>query len=196
MLFTKWILPEGNPKNSALIRREYGVPAMVADILAARGLSAAATSELLEEEIGLEDPFLLPDMQEKHIRMDISGGDFSVPIPYTHLHNLLSNLMQNAVKYNVEGGSVWVRLETDDRHLYLSVKDTGIGIPPEMKARVFERFFRVDKGRSRNVGGTGLGLAIVKHLANLYTGSVQLDSELGKGSLFRVTLIYPKEGKK
>ena len=109
---------------------------------------------------------------------------------------LLSNLMQNAVKYNVEGGSVWVRLETDDRHLYLSVKDTGIGIPPEMKARVFERFFRVDKGRSRNVGGTGLGLAIVKHLANLYTGSVQLDSELGKGSLFRVTLIYPKEGKK
>ena len=139
---------------------------------------------------------LLPDMQEKHIRMDISGGDFSVPIPYTHLHNLLSNLMQNAVKYNVEGGSVWVRLETDDRHLYLSVKDTGIGIPPEMKARVFERFFRVDKGRSRNVGGTGLGLAIVKHLANLYTGSVQLDSELGKGSLFRVTLIYPKEGKK
>ena len=139
---------------------------------------------------------LLPDMQEKHIRMDISGGDFSVPIPYTHLHNLLSNLMQNAVKYNVEGGSVWVRLETDDRHLYLSVKDTGIGIPPEMKARVFERFFRVDKGRSRNVGGTGLGLAIVKHLANLYNGSVQLDSELGKGSLFRVTLIYPKEGKK
>lgn len=101
---------------------------------------------------------LLPDMQEKHIRMDISGGDFSVPIPYTHLHNLLSNLMQNAVKYNVEGGSVWVRLETDDRHLYLSVKDTGIGIPPEMKARVFERFFRVDKGRSRNVGGTGWGL--------------------------------------
>ena len=99
--------------------------------------------------------------------------------------------MQNAVKYNVEGGSVWVRMETDDRHLYFSVKDTGIGIPPEMKSRVFERFFRVDKGRSRTIGGTGLGLAIVKHLANLYNGSVQLDSELGKGSLFRVTLTYP-----
>ena len=70
MLFTKWILPEGNPKNSALIRREYGVPAMVADILAARGLSAAATSELLEEEIGLEDPFLLPDMQEAVKRIE------------------------------------------------------------------------------------------------------------------------------
>ena len=134
---------------------------------------------------------LLPDMQEKHIQMDVSGGDFTVPISYSHLHNLFSNLMQNAVKYNVEGGSVWVRMETDDRHLYFSVKDTGIGIPPEMKSRVFERFFRVDKGRSRTIGGTGLGLAIVKHLANLYNGSVQLDSELGKGSLFRVTLTYP-----
>lgn len=134
---------------------------------------------------------LLPDMQEKHIQMDVSGGDFTVPISYSHLYNLFSNLMQNAVKYNVEGGSVWVRMETDDRHLYFSVKDTGIGIPPEMKSRVFERFFRVDKGRSRTIGGTGLGLAIVKHLANLYNGSVQLDSELGKGSLFRVTLTYP-----
>ncbi len=137
---------------------------------------------------------LLPAMQEKDIHLDISGGDFSVPLPYSHLHNLLSNLIQNAVKYNVPGGFVWVRIETDDRHLYLSVKDTGIGIPPEMKSRVFERFFRVDKGRSRNIGGTGLGLSIVKHLATLYNGSVQLDSEPGKGSLFRVTLPAPAPG--
>ncbi len=135
---------------------------------------------------------LLPVMQEKNIHMNLSGGDFSIPLPYSHLHNLLSNLMQNAVKYNVEGGSVWVRIETDDRHLYLSVKDTGIGIPPEMKSRVFERFFRVDKGRSRNIGGTGLGLAIVKHLVNLYNGTIQLDSEPGKGSLFRISLTYPR----
>lgn len=136
---------------------------------------------------------LLPSMQEKNIKMSISGGDFNISLPYTHLHNLLSNLMQNAVKYNVENGSVWVRIETDDRHLYLSVKDTGIGIPPDMRSRVFERFFRVDKGRSRNVGGTGLGLSIVKHLVNLYNGSIQLDSELGKGSLFHVSLTYPPE---
>ena len=136
---------------------------------------------------------LLPAMQEKNIRMSISGGDFSIALPYSHLHNLLSNLMQNAVKYNVENGSVWVRIETDDRHLYLSVKDTGIGIPPEMKSRVFERFFRVDKSRSRNVGGTGLGLAIVKHLVNLYSGNIRLESELGKGSLFHITLTYPPQ---
>ena len=61
-----------------------------------------------------------------------------------------------------------------------------------MKSRVFERFFRVDKGRSRNIGGTGLGLAIVKHLVNLYNGTIQLDSEPGKGSLFRISLAYPR----
>ena len=99
--------------------------------------------------------------------------------------------MQNAVKYNVEGGSVWVRLETDDRHLYLSVKDTGIGIPPEMKARVFERFFRVDKGRSRNVGGTGLGLAIVKALCEKMGG--QVEASLSDGVLTFTTRwkVYP-----
>lgn len=134
---------------------------------------------------------LTPDMNERHIKMEISGGNFQVAIPYSHLYNLLANLMQNAVKYNVENGSVWVRIETDGRHLRIGVRDTGIGIPDEMKTRVFERFFRVDKGRSRGVGGTGLGLSIVKHLVTLYHGSVNLESTLGKGSFFQLTLQLP-----
>ena len=135
---------------------------------------------------------LTPAMQDKGIRMEISGGNFFVAMPYSHLHSLLANLMQNAVKYNVEGGEVWVRIETDGTQLNIGVRDTGIGIPPEMKSRVFERFFRVDKGRSRNVGGTGLGLSIVKHLVTLYHGTIALDSTPGKGSFFKLTLRCPR----
>lgn len=129
-------------------------------------------------------------MMEKNIAMEISGGNFSIPMVYDHMHNLFGNLMQNAVKYNVENGKVWVRAEIDDKYLYLTVKDTGIGIPAEMKTRVFERFFRVDKGRSRSVGGTGLGLAIVKHIVTLYDGTIQLDSVLGEGTTIKAKLKY------
>lgn len=131
-------------------------------------------------------------MKEKNIRMEISGGDFSVPVVYEHMHNFFGNLMQNAVKYNVEGGKVWVRAETDGRYLYAIVKDTGIGIPDDMKTRVFERFFRVDKGRSRSIGGTGLGLSIVKHIVTLYDGAIHLDSELGHGTTIAAKLDYHK----
>ena len=136
---------------------------------------------------------LAPQMQERNITMEISGGNFSIPIVASHMHNLFGNLMQNAVKYNVEGGKVWVRVETDGKYLYLTVKDTGIGIPAELKSRVFERFFRVDKGRSRSVGGTGLGLSIVKHIVTLYDGTIQLDSELGVGTTIQIKLKYLKK---
>lgn len=137
---------------------------------------------------------LEPDMRAKGIKMEISGGNFQIAIPYSHLYNLLANLMQNAVKYNVENGSVWVRIETDGYILRIGVRDTGIGIPEEMKSRVFERFFRVDKGRSRGIGGTGLGLSIVKHLVSLYHGTLNLESTLGKGSFFELTLQLPNTG--
>ena len=110
------------------------------------------------------------------------------------MHNLFGNLIQNAVKYNVENGSVFVRVERDDKYMYLTVKDTGIGIPQEMQQRVFERFFRVDKGRSRSVGGTGLGLAIVKHIVSLYDGTVTLESTLGKGTTVTAKLKMERIG--
>jgi signal transduction histidine kinase len=102
----------------------------------------------------------------------------------------LVNLMQNAVKFNRPGGEVRVKaVNTDGGRVRISVSDTGIGIPAEDLPRIFERFYRVDKARSREVGGTGLGLSIVKHIAERMNGRVSVESELGKGSTF--TLEFP-----
>ncbi len=104
------------------------------------------------------------------------------------LSEAVENLIDNAVKYTPEGGKVSVSVSThDDRH-EIAVSDTGIGIPRESLPRVFERFFRVDKARSRALGGTGLGLSIVKHVALRHGGRIDADSELGKGSVFRISL--------
>lgn len=104
------------------------------------------------------------------------------------LERLCTNLLANAVKYNRPGGTIQVRLLPSRGDVVLEVEDTGIGIPAESIDRLFERFYRVDKGRSRKEGGTGLGLAIVKHAANLHGGIVEVESELGRGSLFRVRI--------
>ncbi|MEX2173153.1 MAG: ATP-binding protein [Pirellulaceae bacterium] len=104
------------------------------------------------------------------------------------LRTILNNLVDNALKYTPPGGRVTIRCRADERTLTLEVQDTGIGIAAQDQARVFERFFRVDKARSRELGGTGLGLSIVKHLAQSFGGSASLDSQPGKGSTFRVQL--------
>jgi two-component system phosphate regulon sensor histidine kinase PhoR len=104
------------------------------------------------------------------------------------LERLLLNLLENAIKYNREGGWVAVTLELGDGGLALEVADSGIGVPQRDLRRIFERFYRVDSGRSREEGGTGLGLAIVKHAAQLHGGRVEVTSELGRGSVFRVFL--------
>ena len=96
--------------------------------------------------------------------------------------------MENGIKYNEPGGTVDILVEKVDTFVRLTVSDTGIGIPEEAQDRIFERFYRVDKGRARKNGGTGLGLAIVKHIAALYGGRVTLYSTLGQGSTFRVVL--------
>ncbi len=104
------------------------------------------------------------------------------------LERLLLNLIENAIKYNRPGGAVSVDLESDGPELVLEVRDTGIGIPEGALERIFERFYRVDKGRARDQGGTGLGLAIIKHVAQVHGGRVEVESRLGRGSLFRVRL--------
>ncbi|MCX7745633.1 MAG: cell wall metabolism sensor histidine kinase WalK [Clostridia bacterium] len=100
------------------------------------------------------------------------------------IKQMMINLIDNAIKYNVEGGSVHVKTFKSEGSLSIIVKDTGIGIEEEHLIRIFERFYRVDKGRSRNLGGTGLGLSIVKHIVNLYNGDIKVNSTLGKGSEF------------
>lgn len=104
------------------------------------------------------------------------------------LTQVMDNLIDNGLKYTSDGGRVTVRVRRDAGEAFLEVQDTGVGIPDEDKARIFERFYRVDKARSRSVGGTGLGLSITKHLAQAMGGSVELESERGQGSTFRVIL--------
>lgn len=104
------------------------------------------------------------------------------------LRTIVGNLVDNAVKYSGKPGDVRVRWQTEGDQVAISVEDHGIGIPEEAQNRIFERFFRVDKARSREMGGTGLGLSIVKHLASSFGGSVELESQLDKGSTFTVRL--------
>ncbi len=127
--------------------------------------------------------------REKHIEIQIDGQ----PIPPLlgdpdGLERLVLNLLDNAIKYNRPDGKVTITLAQAGRELVLEVTDTGIGIPAESIPRLFERFYRVDKGRAREEGGTGLGLAIVKHVAQAHGGQVEVESRVGRGSTFRVRL--------
>ncbi|MBZ4664956.1 two-component system histidine kinase PnpS [Mahella sp.] len=104
------------------------------------------------------------------------------------MHQLMLNLIDNAIKYTPSGGKVTITIKDEGENAFISVKDTGIGIAKEHIPRLFERFYRVDKGRSRNMGGTGLGLAIVKHVVMSMNGTIDVNSELGRGTEFIVRL--------
>jgi two-component system phosphate regulon sensor histidine kinase PhoR len=138
------------------------------------------------------ESMLINSASEKEINFDIQiDTGLKVLANRNRIKQLLINLMDNAIKYNKLGGSVTVRADHFGGQVEIHVKDTGIGVPKEHTKRIFERFYRVDKGRSRDIGGTGLGLSIVKHIAQLYGGYINIESEEGKGSDFIVTLpIY------
>lgn len=104
------------------------------------------------------------------------------------IKQMLINLIDNGIKYNRENGSVEIKAVKAEGRLVISVSDTGIGINPQHHDRIFERFYRVDKGRSRSMGGTGLGLSIVKHIVNMYNGDITLQSTPGKGTEFTIQL--------
>lgn len=104
------------------------------------------------------------------------------------IDQVMVNLISNAIKYNNEGGKVVVSIEEEKKSFSISVKDNGPGISQEHLARIFERFYRVDKSRSRDSGGTGLGLAIVKHILNAHGTSITVMSQVGKGTVFSFKL--------
>lgn len=112
----------------------------------------------------------------------------TVPANPERLRQLFTNLIDNAIKYNCPGGWVKVDVQQEPEHILITVSDNGIGVAPEHHERLFERFYRVDKSRSRQMGGTGLGLSIVKHIVQLYDGSIHLSSQPGQGSTFQVRL--------
>ena len=125
----------------------------------------------------------------RHISMAVTGDAAAVNGVRSFLYEMLYNLIDNAIKYNVDGGKVEVAVSTSDAGTTVSVKDTGIGIPPEYQARVFERFFRVDKSRSKASGGTGLGLSIVKHIAQYHHADLSLHSRIGEGT--DISVVFP-----
>ena len=104
----------------------------------------------------------------------------------------ITNLVENAIKYNMEEGWVRVTLDADHKFFYLKVQDSGIGIPEDVQDRIFERFYRVDKARSRETGGSGLGLAITRNVVLMHKGAIKLSSKEGEGSTFtlRIPLNY------
>lgn len=112
----------------------------------------------------------------------------------TAIQTIVNNLIDNAIKYTPAGGRVTVRAFAEDHHMQIVVQDTGVGIAEPELARIFERFYRVEKARSRDLGGSGLGLSIVKHLAHSFAGSVTVESRPGAGSTFRVRLPRQKGG--
>ena len=129
--------------------------------------------------------------EQKNVTISVTGESTCVSGVRRLLYEVVYNLCDNGVKYNVEGGSVSVRVGTEDGKAVVSVTDTGIGIAPEHQGRIFERFYRVDKSHSKASGGTGLGLSIVKHAVQYHHGTVELHSEEGKGTT--ICILLPKE---
>ena len=136
-----------------------------------------------------------PAAEARRIRLDQS---LVRPISFIGnaalLEQALANLVSNAIKYAPEGTTARLRAEAEDGHIVIAVQDEGPGIPREHLERLFERFYRVDRARSRDRGGTGLGLSIVKHIAAVHEGRVEVDSEVGKGSEFRLVLPLHRDG--
>ena len=164
----------------------------------------------LDEERGFPEPVsvdlyataaeivgsLLPYARNRSVKLSLEGGStLALGIPRV-IYEVTANLVDNAIKYNREGGSVTVRVWTEAGRPALRVTDTGIGIPQEAQSRVFERFYRVDKSHSKQIGGTGLGLSIVKHGAQVLGAQVELESQPGVGTAVTVRFAAVTDSKK
>ena len=124
--------------------------------------------------------------KQRNVALNFDGTDCMVRGNRQLLTELVENLCQNAIRYNNEGGTVNVTVHKLGGKTVFTVEDNGIGIPKDQQERVFERFYRVDKSRSKETGGTGLGLAIVKHIVELHDAGLTLDSEVGRGTTIKV----------
>ena len=141
--------------------------------------------DALVDEV-LED--LEPLAEGKNIRLIGKCKDITMVGSDILIYRLVYNLVENAIKYNHSGGQVIVTADRKEKHVYLSVEDTGAGIPEELKERVFEPFFRVDKSRSRALGGVGLGLALVREIVRVHDGNITVKSNPSGGTIFEVVL--------
>ena len=169
---------------------------LVEDILNLASLDEGAPAQALRETVDLYDlcretiASLSEAARQRNVAFTLSGGHCAVDGVAKILGEIVYNLCDNAIKYNKEGGSVAVSVAREGDRVSLAVRDTGIGIPEGETDRVFERFYRVDKSHSKEIGGTGLGLSIVKHAAAYHDALIRLDSRLGQGTEVKV-LFHP-----
>ena len=180
---------------SIMERHSKRLQRLVDDLLSLAQLeSSQATLEI--SAVRLDELFsnLIRDWKEKlaaknlKVIVDLTPEAFTLHADGTRLEEVLYNLLDNAVKFSPENGQIHLRATHRGSDMVLSVADSGLGIGKEHLPRIFERFYRADKARSRELGGTGLGLAIVKHIAQLHGGRVEAESELGHGTTIRVVL--------
>jgi two-component system phosphate regulon sensor histidine kinase PhoR len=168
---------------------------LVDDLLSLAQLeSSSANLEIGEVQLSELFDHVLRDWKErltgKNLRLivDLSPNMPPIRADETRLQEILYNLLENAVKYSREKGEIRLQAERRGCEIVISVSDDGIGISKDDLPRIFERFYRADKARGRELGGTGLGLAIVKHIAQLHSGRVEAESEPGKGTIIRVLI--------
>jgi two-component system, OmpR family, phosphate regulon sensor histidine kinase PhoR len=180
---------------SRIQAQSHRLSALVTDLLVLSRIESG--SEALERQpMDLRDPCrasaqgLQDAVSERSLTFEVDLGDQPAPVlgDEEALRQVIDNLLSNACRYTPEGGSVFLRVRIEGEEACLEVEDTGLGITPQDRERIFERFYRVDKARSRAVGGTGLGLAIVKHMVLAHHGRVEVHSLPGEGSTFRVLL--------
>jgi two-component system phosphate regulon sensor histidine kinase PhoR len=177
-------------------RHSDRLSALVEDVLSLARLESP-TAELNVSELNLSELFeeVLRDWKTRFAakqlrsRLKIAEDMPNLEADEDRLQEVINNLLDNAVKYSEPGGEICLSATRNDNRIRISVSDEGIGIRPEDLPRIFERFYRVDKARSRELGGTGLGLSIVKHIAQLHGGTTEARSEVGKGTT--ITVILP-----
>lgn len=188
---------EDVPRFVGHIRREASrLVFLIDDIIRLSQLDEG--SEMPMEEVPLKSMSedicgLLSDAAAlKDISMEVIGNECTICGVRRLLHEVIYNLCDNAIKYNNVGGSVKIFITPGEADVRISVQDTGIGISPEHREKIFERFYRVDKSHSKQSGGTGLGLSIVKHAVLRHHGRIEVDSELGAGTT--ISVIIPRDG--
>lgn len=180
---------------SIAVRNADRLSAIIDDLLSLsrleqqRGDSLETEIRSLEGVIAGAIHLCMPKAAKKDLDITIDGnGTALIRMNVLLIEQALVNLIDNAVKYSEEHGCISIHIERDGNKTSIAVTDNGTGIPENDLPRIFERFYRVDRARSRELGGTGLGLAIVKHIALVHGGSIEVDSELGRGSTFTLTL--------
>ncbi len=152
-------------------------------------------TEILDTPVELEESaksaitLLEPQIQQNQIQLTLKGRCLLLHSNEGYMRELFINLIDNAIKYNNPGGTVEITIQHIDQQAKITISDNGIGIPLHAQSRIFERFYRVDKSRSKERGGTGLGLSIVKHIVDCHEGTISLRSELGKGT--KITILLP-----